>query len=266
MALMNAAQFAKAATDQAGKRYVLGQPTPYKGGAPSAFDCSGLVIWLINLAGMVLGDRVAAALWNLTSKVSGEIHVGDMVFLSNLISAKWASRVKAYGNRAGHVAIVYGGSKGVRWNGDGTYTVLGEPLIIEARGTAEGVVKTTYIFWRGRRYYGGIRRWSGFKLAAPAATPTPAPDSWTYPGLSKGSKGKLVTTLQAGIRAKHPILSRKAARAAGASKFVVDGQYGAVTRAVVIAIEKQYGRTATGRVGKWMWTHLGLAAKVRTKA
>lgn len=70
MALMDAAQFAKAATDQAGKRYILGRPIPYKGGTPTAFDCSGLVIWLINLAGMLLGDRVAAGLWNLTAKVT----------------------------------------------------------------------------------------------------------------------------------------------------------------------------------------------------
>lgn len=146
-----AAQYASLAAAQVGKRYVLGQPVPHKGGNPSAFDCSGLVIWLNNQTGALpMGDDTAAGLYNRSRSVkAGAEAVGDLVFLANN---------PARPNRIGHVAVLTQRLSNGDWR------------IIEARGKASGVVATTLSYWRTRGYYAGVRRLTGFKLAT---TPTP---------------------------------------------------------------------------------------------
>lgn len=152
-----AAEYAALAAKQVGKRYVLGQPVPYKGGNPAAFDCSGLIIWLNNQTGAFpMGDDTAAGLYNRSKAVKGEPAVGDMVFLRNN---------PARSNGIGHVAVLTAKLSNGDWR------------IIEARGKASGVVATTLSYWRTRKYYAGIRRLPGFKLASAAPKPTPA--RWT---------------------------------------------------------------------------------------
>ena len=150
-----AAEYAALAAKQVGKRYVLGQPVPYKGGNPSAHDCSGLIIWLNNQTGaFVMGDDTAAGLYNRSKAVKGEPAVGDCVYLRNN---------PARSNGIGHVAVLTQKLSNGDWR------------IIEARGKSSGVVATTLSYWKTRKYYAGVRRLVGFKLAAtPKPTPGPA--------------------------------------------------------------------------------------------
>ncbi|HML52380.1 MAG TPA: NlpC/P60 family protein [Propionicimonas sp.] len=153
-----AAQYAALAAKQVGKPYVLGQPVPYKGGNPGAFDCSGIVIWLNNQTGALpMGDDTAAGLYNRSKAVTGTPAVGDLVFLRNN---------PARSNGIGHVAVLTQRLSNGDWR------------IVEARGKTSGVVATTLSYWKTRRYYTGIRRLTGFKLAsAPAPTPKPGKET-----------------------------------------------------------------------------------------
>lgn len=150
-----AAEYAALAAKQVGKRYVLGQPVPYKGGNPAAMDCSGLIIWLNNATGALpMGDDTAAGLYNRTTAVkAGSEKVGDLVFLRNNA---------ARSNGIGHVAVLTSRLSNGDW------------LIIEAKGTSYGVVKTTLSYWKTRAKYTGVRRLKGFKLAT-AAKPKQVP-------------------------------------------------------------------------------------------
>lgn len=147
--LFTAAQYAALAGQQVGKPYVLGANGPEK------FDCSGLVIWLNNQSGAFpMGDDTAAGLFNRTKAVTGSPAVGDLVFLANN---------PARSNRIGHVAVLTRKLSNGDWE------------IIEARGRAYGVVRTTLSYWTTRKYYTGVRRLPAFNLAQPATPPVPTP-------------------------------------------------------------------------------------------
>lgn len=144
--LFTAAQYAALASAQVGKPYVLGANGPEK------FDCSGLVIWLNNQSGAFpMGDDTAAGLFNRTKAVTGSPAVGDLVFLANN---------PARSNRIGHAAVLTRKLSNGDWE------------IIEARGRAYGVVRTTLSYWKTRRYFTGVRRLPQFRLAT-ATTPPP---------------------------------------------------------------------------------------------
>jgi hypothetical protein len=160
--MLTAAEFEILARAQVGKPYVLGAEAAISNDDPPKFDCSELVEWLFGRNGTPIGD-LAAAQYDKTKAATGDVLVGDLVFLRNN-PARW--------NGIGHVAVIVGGSQGVKWLGDGRYQVLGEPVIIEARGRAYGVVKTTLAYWKQRKYFTGLRRFRGFTLAAPE------PDTW----------------------------------------------------------------------------------------
>lgn len=144
--LFTAAQYAALADKQVGKPYVLGA------NGPNSFDCSGLVIWLNNQSGaFLMGDDTAAGIYNRTVKVTGEPKVGDLVFLRNN---------PARSNGIGHIAVLTAKLSNGDWR------------IVEARGRAYGVVRTTLSYWKTRRYYTGVRRLPAFRLAT-ASTPPP---------------------------------------------------------------------------------------------
>ena len=150
--LFTAAQYAALADKQVGKPYVLGA------NGPNSFDCSGLVIWLNNQSGaFLMGDDTAAGIYNRTVKVIGEPKVGDLVFLRNN---------PARSNGIGHIAVLTAKLSNGDWR------------IVEARGRAYGVVRTTLSYWKTRRYYTGVRRLSAFRLAT-ASTPPPPTTSKT---------------------------------------------------------------------------------------
>jgi peptidoglycan hydrolase-like protein with peptidoglycan-binding domain len=70
--------------------------------------------------------------------------VGDLVFLRNN---------PARSNGIGHVAILTKKLSNGDWR------------IIEARGRADGVVRTTLSYWKQRSYYAGLRRLTSFALS-----------------------------------------------------------------------------------------------------
>lgn len=142
-ASMTASQFAKLAEAQVGKPYVLGAVALASNPNPAKFDCSELVKWLFARSGNPITD-LAAAQYNATKKVTGSPHVGDLVFLRNN---------PARSNGIGHVAVLTKKQSNGDWE------------IIEARGHAYGVVKTTLSYWKKRSYYAGLRRYSKFVLA-----------------------------------------------------------------------------------------------------
>lgn len=131
-----------------GLPYVLGAEWAPGDPSPRALDCSELVEGLYRLAGAPIGD-LAASQFEKTVPVSpGGERVGDLVFLRN--------------NRS-------------RWNGIGHVAVLtakladGDWEIVEAKGRAHGVVRTTLSFWRTRPAYTGVRRFPPLALV-PATT------------------------------------------------------------------------------------------------
>lgn len=142
-ATMTAKQFASLADDQVGKPYVLGAEAAISNPDPPKFDCSELVQWLFGRAGNPITD-LAASQYNVTKKVSGSPKVGDLVFLRNN---------PARSNGIGHVAVLTKKLSSGDWR------------IIEARGHAYGVVRTTLSYWKTRSYYAGLRRYSSFALA-----------------------------------------------------------------------------------------------------
>lgn len=142
-ASMTPSQFAKLADAQVGKPYVLGAEAAITEPDPPKFDCSELVQWLFGRSGNRITD-LAAAQYNATKKVTGTPKVGDLVFLRNN---------PARSNGIGHVAILTKKLSGGDWR------------IIEARGRASGVVRTTLSYWKQRSYYAGLRRLSSFVLA-----------------------------------------------------------------------------------------------------
>ena len=135
-------QYASLADAQVGKPYVLGA------NGPKAFDCSSLVIWLNNQTGAFrMGDDTAAGLYNRSRAVVGSPRVGDMVFLRNNPTRS---------NGIGHMAVLTQELPGGDWR------------IIEARGRAYGVVRSTLGYWRVRPYYAGLRRLAN--LVVPKST------------------------------------------------------------------------------------------------
>jgi hypothetical protein len=92
--------------------------------------------------------------------------------------------------------------------------------------------------------------------------PAPADTGWVYPVLVKGAKGSLVKVLQRALLTKHPLIVTKTARRYG-GRFSVDGDFGKLTRAVVVEVQKHARLTVDGRATEQLWQHLGLAAKVR---
>lgn len=136
--------FRREALAQVGKPYILGAEAALTNDDPRAFDCSELVEWLFGRNGTPIGD-LAAWQYNKTQPVAGSPRVGDLVFLRNN---------PARANGIGHVAVITAPLANGDWE------------IVEARGRAAGVVKTTLSYWRTRRYYAGIRRHAAFSLAA----------------------------------------------------------------------------------------------------
>lgn len=134
--------FASLADAQVGKAYVLGAEVAATTANPTKFDCSELVQWLYSRSGNEITD-LAAAQYNATKKVTGSPQAGDLVFLRNN---------PARANGIGHVAILTQKLSSGDWR------------IIEARGHAYGVVRTTLSYWKQRSYYAGLRRSSNFVL------------------------------------------------------------------------------------------------------
>ena len=142
-ASMTAKQFAALADAQVGKPYVLGAEAAISNSDPSKFDCSELVEWLYGRSGNRITD-LAAAQYNATKKVTGSPKAGDLVFLRNN---------PARSNGIGHVAVLTKKLSNGDWR------------IIEARGRAYGVVRSTLSYWKKRSYYAGLRRQTKFVLA-----------------------------------------------------------------------------------------------------
>lgn len=146
MAVLNARGFASVANAQVGKRYILGAEAAVTNPNPSAFDCSELVQWVYGRSGNTITD-LAAAQYDVTKPVKGSPKVGDLVFLRNN---------PARANGIGHVAVVTAKLSNGDWR------------IIEARGHAYGVVRTTLSYWKHRSYYAGLRRYSKLNLVGDA--------------------------------------------------------------------------------------------------
>ena len=141
-----AAQFRARAVGLVGLPYVLGAEwpasiTPPK--RPKALDCSELVEGLFRENNTPIGD-LAAAQYDKTVKATGSPRVGDLVFLRNN---------PARHNGIGHVAVLTSKLSNGDWE------------IVEARGRAAGVVRTTLSYWKTRRYYTGLRRFPRFAIA-----------------------------------------------------------------------------------------------------
>ena len=222
---LTAAEFAALADLQVGKPYRLGAEAKASDPSPARFDCSELVEWLYARSGNKITD-LAAAQYDATRPVIGEPRVGDLVFLRNN-----PARV----NGIGHVAVITEKLPSGDWR------------IVEARGRAAGVVRTTLSYWRQRKYFAGVRRQAIFWLAEAPAAPT-------YPAtIRKGATGATVTRLQTALRAadyRGDLLNRV--------RLAVDGSFGPATVRAVKRWQKAHGLPADGIVGAKTWASLGI--------
>ncbi|MER6950536.1 NlpC/P60 family protein [Nonomuraea sp. NPDC000554] len=80
----------------AAARQHLGKPYIWGSNGPSSFDCSGLVYYAMNQAGIKIGDATAAVYQASGKAVTGQPQVGDLVF---------------FGQPAHHVGIYVGDGK-----------------------------------------------------------------------------------------------------------------------------------------------------------
>lgn len=140
---LTASGFAKTADAQVGKPYVLGAETSPTDANPPKFDCSELVEWLYARSGNRIVD-LAASQYAVTKPFTGSPKAGDLVFLRNN---------PARYNGIGHVAVLTEKMSNGDWR------------IIEARGRAWGVVRSTLSYWKSRSYYAGVRRYPSLMLA-----------------------------------------------------------------------------------------------------
>jgi peptidoglycan hydrolase-like protein with peptidoglycan-binding domain len=224
---LSAAQFAKLAEAQVGKAYVLGAETSTSNANPKAFDCSELVQWLFGRSGNPITD-LAAAQYDATAKVTGTPKPGDLVFLRNN---------PARANGIGHVAVVTKKLSNGDWE------------IIEARGHVDGVVKTTLSYWKTRKYYAGLRRYSKLNFVGDTGVTTASAASPYQAGcLSITTNGKPV---------KYAKFTSYADSIMGHAAMVAEGsEYAAARKAMndvsafvdrVAAAEKGSGAAAYGK-------------------
>ncbi|MBN9103682.1 MAG: peptidoglycan-binding protein [Propionibacteriaceae bacterium] len=198
---MTASQYADLAEEQVGKPYVLGA------NGPARFDCSSLVIYLNNKSGVFLmGDDTASGMYNRSRRVTGSPQVGDMVFLRNN---------PARANGIGHMAVLTKKLPGGEWR------------IIEARGRAYGVVRSTLSFWKQRSYYAGLRRLPALSFATSGSSTASAASVYQSGCVTIGSKvyakfSSLTDSFYANAAAITEDSAYKAARSAMSSvpKFV----------------------------------------------
>jgi cell wall-associated NlpC family hydrolase len=62
-------------------RTMLGQPYRFGGAAPGGFDCSGLVVYAANGAGIGVPRTAAEQLRSGTPVARGELRAGDLIFM-----------------------------------------------------------------------------------------------------------------------------------------------------------------------------------------
>ena len=234
---MNTAEFIKLARDQVGKPYVLGAEASMTDPDPKAFDCSELVQWLYYQAG-VKNPTFTDGAWlqyKATTAVTSP-RTGDLVFLRNN---------PARDNGIGHVGIITAKKSNGDWE------------VVEAKGRAYGVVRSTLSYWKTRAYYAGIRRTSRLKLTDPIIIPpTPevpsVPPETTSPLLKSGASGESVKELQA-------LLDRNGL------DVINDSQFGPQTELAVKSFQSQRELPITGAVDQATWDALRGAVAVRLK-
>lgn len=140
-------------------RHQLGKPYRFGAAGPSAFDCSGLVQWSLEAAGLKNVPRTSEAQWAWVQKVNkSQLAPGDLVF------SQWP------GDNAspGHVQIYVGGGKVLAANH------TGEPVDITKLSADAGHIV-------------GFGRVPGLKSAV--SLPPGGVPSATAPGGSSGPTG-----------------------------------------------------------------------------
>lgn len=234
-----------------GLPYVLG--AEWKSGDPKALDCSELVEGLFRENGTPIGDLAAAQYDKTKSIGKGSPRVGDLVFLKNNPS-RW--------NKVGHVAVITAKLSNGDWE------------IVEARGRAAGVVRTTLSYWKKRKGFTGVRRFPDFKLApepvvVPPTPPVkekpkfPLPLKW-YFGPKNGPKESVSGYYNRKFNGKPDSVWLKMWQAEAKNQgYVVDatGEYDRNTMIAAQEFQKDVGLSGSGRIGVKTWTKLFERAK-----
>lgn len=197
---------------------------------PKAVDCSELVEGLYRENGTPIGD-LAAAQFDKCVKATGDVRVGDLVFLKNNPDRA---------NGIGHVAVITGQLANGDWE------------IVEAKGKAYGVVVSTLSFWRTRSGYTGIMRFPGFSLKAETSQAVSVAPVASRRTLALGSRGDDVKALQAFALTAFPTYAKTTIGAAGGA----DGAFGPATEGWVKEFQDRAGLRSDGVVGELTWNAL----------
>lgn len=213
MANWTASQFRNQALSLVGLPYVLGAEVKWPA-RPKALDCSELVEWLYDGNGTPIGDLAASQYDKASINVArGKEQVGDLIFLKNN-GARW--------NGIGHVAVLTAKLSNGDWE------------IVEAKGRAYGVVRTTLSFWRTRSKVTGVRRYPKFKLKA-SSTSSSAGDTTTKPLVSRVTKVTPKKSINLPVKIQQEIVGTKA-----------DGIRGPKTIAAIKSLQKRLKVTSDG--------------------
>lgn len=194
-AILSASQFAALAEKQVGKRYILGAEAAISNPNPSAFDCSELVEWLYGRSGNKFTD-LAAAQYDATVKATGSVQPGDLVFLRNN---------PARSNGIGHVAVITKKLSNGDWR------------IIEAKGHAYGVVRSTLSYWKTRSYFAGVRRYTKLNFVGQSGVQAASSVSAYQSGCVSMTSGGVTTKYRKYSSGGYSLIDHAAAVASGSS-------------------------------------------------
>lgn len=218
---------------------------------PGNFDCSSSTGVVMLLAGYPID--ITGTFWtgNIADRL---VKAGFRKVSAKGKSLAWLRRNVVAGSALvgpGHVVAGVGGGKVLSFEADE-----------RGRGTGGKPGDQTGREGRIRDIYLRSRGWEWLLLPPADAEKT----TYVVPTLKRGSRGSLVLLWKRTVKRRHPILAAKAARAAGEGHYRVTATYRAVDEALAKSIERRYGVKGAGRVGPWMWRHLGLISQVRRAA
>jgi cell wall-associated NlpC family hydrolase len=211
---------------QEGDVYVFGAEAAKTNADPTQFDCSELVEWSCNRAGITMPDG-AFNQWRHTESLA--------VPVSDAMRTRGALLFVGDGTGTGREAITH-----VAWS-------LGDGTTVEARGKKWGVG-----CWPSAGRFDFAATIPGADYGPPTVPPAEQPNG--RPVIKEGSTGVHVSYLQA-------VLSNRGFKGLDDKLIAVDGSFGKNTKSAVLSVQRWCKVTDDGVVGPTTWAIIDQLAR-----